>query len=82
MFDFQISFASPCQTCTREAFENLTTSERVKQAVATARRYQQLLDGLPGETSPETENLRKEYEAGKAAAKKSLPGLMKKKKTS
>ena len=76
MFDYQISFASPCQTCTREAFENLTTSERVRQAVATARRYQQLLDSLPGETSPETENLRKEYEAGKAAAKKSLPGLM------
>ena len=72
MFDYSYNFTLPCQECTAEEFEKLVTSDKVRRAIAKARECEAAIRQL----GDDADEMRKQLEAEKAKAKRTLPCLM------
>ena len=72
MFDYSYNFTLPCQECTAEEFEKLVTSDKVRRAIAKARECEAAMRQL----GDDADEMRKQLEAEKAKAKRTLPCIM------
>ena len=72
MFDYSYNFTLPCQECTAEEFEKLVTSDKVRRAIAKARECEAAIRQL----GDDADEMRKQLEAEKAKAKRTLPCIM------
>ena len=72
MFDYSFNFTLPCQECTAEEFEKLVTSDKVRRAIAKARECEAAMRQL----GDDADEMRKQLEAEKAKAKRTLPCIM------
>ena len=72
MFDYSYNFTLPCQECTAEEFEKLVTSNKVRSAIAKTRECEAAIRQL----CDDADEMRKQLEAEKAKAKRTLPCLM------
>ena len=72
MFDYSFNFTLPCQECTAEEFEKLVTSDKVRRAIAKARECEAAMRLL----GDDADEMRKQLEAEKAKAKRTLPCIM------
>src|SRR5574344_890800 len=72
MFDYSYNFPLPCQECTAEDFEKLVTSDKVRRAIAKARECEAAMRQL----GDDADEMRKQLEAEKAKAKRTLPCIM------
>ena len=68
MFDYSYNFTLPCQECTAEEFEKLVTSNKVRSAIAKARECEAAIRQL----CDDADEMRKQLEAEKAKAKRTL----------